>query len=149
MKHLKIYEEWKFKNPFKSKPVEEPIDDVKLAQEAIDAIAVLNEENNDIIRIKNLIDNGDFISMIQNEKTFKIFEDYEIILNDTEIVKLIRACSMGPGKDGWELDNGDYADACIIILNGKRMGDQGYVTWQTFHGLIKSLNDEKKKRGIL
>lgn len=110
------------------------------------SLSIENEKDPIFIDIFNKIINGEFKNAKDNNLKgfYKSREEFKILMDNDIKIFIGTDISIGPGKEGWELSDGDSIDYYYMIVNRKRIGSNGYITFDSYYKIrdkIKEFNN--------
>jgi len=129
MKHIRLYEEWDWKDPFGKKRRKQEANDYYIRREEernnkFDQINLLAQEIENepiVIDILNKIRNGKFTKCKSFENTY--FFTATFLLDKGYVVDFYVTRSTEIGMNGFEYDQGDYTLAYMMEVNGESIVD--------------------------
>jgi len=106
-------------------------------------ISIENEKNPIFIDIFNKIINGEFKNA--KDTNFKGFykcqKGYKILLDNSDLIDVCQGYGMGPGFEGAEDGSGDYINFWFILINDKKIGGNGYITYDSYSKIINKIKE--------
>ena len=134
---------------FSKEKIEEKIEErrrkeIKIMLKAKDdtqLLAMKNEKDSIFIDIYNKIINGEFIiKNTINNGVYKSQKRFEILSNN-DTITIGSDISLGPDMEGFETNSGYYINFYYMLVNGKKIGSNGYITYDSYCMITNKFNN--------
>jgi hypothetical protein len=101
-----------------------------------------NEKLPDFLKIKNSIKNEEYtIKKINNSHSHN---KYTIILSTGEEITFIRIAQISDTEQyGWRILD-EYYNVYLVYIDDKKLGEDGHITWGTWHNLTEDIEYAKE-----